>query len=55
MKLQNDTTYKPLDSFEVDLEKAIDNTDKYTRPKNYKAILADAVIAANNTSAKSKQ
>ena len=46
--------YKPLDKYEVDLQDALDETDSFARPKNYKKVLAEAVLAANNTSSKTK-
>ena len=51
---KNRDTYKPLDEYEKDLQEAIDKADSFKRPKNYKKILAGALIAANNTSSKSK-
>ena len=53
MKVKNNM-YKPLDKYEADLNNAIESADKFDRPKNYKEILAKAVLAANNTSAKTK-
>jgi len=50
----NKNKYKPLDSYEKDLEKAIESTDRYTRPKNYKFLMADAIVTANNSTSKSK-
>ncbi len=46
--------YKPLDEYEKDLQETIDKVDSFKRPKNYKKVLAKALIAANNTSSKSK-
>ena len=55
MKADKDkTVYKPLDEYEKDLRDAVNEADSFKRPKNYKTVLADAIIAANNTSAKSK-
>lgn len=53
MKVNKDM-YKPLDKFEKDLQNAFDDVDSAERPKNYKELLAYAVIAANNTSSKTK-
>ena len=46
--------YKPLDEYEKDLKNALDKAASFDRPRNYKKILAEAVLAANNTSSKTK-
>jgi predicted DNA binding CopG/RHH family protein len=51
---RNNKMYKPLDEYERNLKDALDETESFSRPKDYKKILAEAVLAANNTSSKTK-